>query len=141
MVKPCEICGGRVSRYICQECGRAICESCIKPDTWLCLDCYRRAGKIAPQEVELEESVPQFPSALKLFFIGFMLIFLGVIVLMLVAIFSGLTKSSGLILLLGPIPIIFGVGENLTLLLVIAAMLTVFYIAILIIFNRRITKP
>lgn len=139
-MRSCEICGRKASRYICQECSRAICESCIEPDTWLCLDCYGRVGKIAPQEVETEEPAPLFPSALKLLFIGFMLIFLGVIVLMLAAIFSGLTKTSGLILLLGPIPIIFGTGENLTLLLIIAAILTVFYITILIIFNRRMTK-
>jgi len=91
---------------------------------------------MAPQG-EFEEIAPPIPSAIKLFIIGFMLIFAGVIILMLTALFSGLAGSFGLIFLLGPIPIILGAGENITLLLVIAAILTILCIIFFIVFNRR----
>lgn len=141
MARSCEICGRKVSRYVCQECGRAICESCIEPDMWLCLDCYGKMERTTARGAEFEETAPMFPPALKLFFIAFVLIFLGILILMLTAILSGLTKASGLILFLGPIPVIFGVGENLALLLIIAAILTILCIVVFIIFSRRIINP
>lgn len=140
MAKMCEVCGERASRYVCQGCGRAVCELCIEPHTWLCPDCYgRRVREPTPSE-NIEEIAPPIPSAIKLFFIGFMLVFIGVIVLMLTVLLSGITRSFGLILLLGPIPIIFGAGENVTPLLIVAAILTIICIAIFIILNRRIAK-
>ncbi|MEM1586148.1 MAG: DUF131 domain-containing protein [Candidatus Bathyarchaeia archaeon] len=143
MIKTCEVCGKRTSKYICQGCGRAICELCIEASTWLCPDCYGKSRVQEPTPLEeLEEEAAPIPPAIKLFLIGFMLIFIGVIVLMLATLFSGLTGSFGLILLLGPIPIIFGAGENLTYLLIIAAILTILCITIFIFLflNRRMTK-
>ncbi|MBS7640481.1 MAG: hypothetical protein QXJ19_00640 [Candidatus Bathyarchaeia archaeon] len=135
MAKPCEICGRRTSRYICQECGRAVCEACMEPETWLCLDCYKR---ISPPEVEFKELAPPFPPVLKLFIVSFMLIFFGVIVLMLTAILSGLTKASGIVVgIIGPIPIIFGLGENLMPLLIIATILTIICIIAFVMLSRR----
>lgn len=141
MVKLCEQCGKRVSRYICQECGRAICELCIEPATWLCLDCYGRLERNAPRRAEPEEEMPTLSPVLKLFFVAFLLMVAGIIILMLLTIISGITKVSGLILFLGPIPIIFGVGENLTLLLIIATILTISCIVVFMILNKRIVKP
>lgn len=107
----------------------------MEPETWLCLDCYKR---ISPPEVEFKELAPPFPPVLKLFIVSFMLIFFGVIVLMLTAILSGLTKASGIVVgIIGPIPIIFGLGENLMPLLIIATILTIICIIAFVMLSRR----
>ncbi|MEM0048918.1 MAG: hypothetical protein QW424_02170 [Candidatus Bathyarchaeia archaeon] len=139
MMRVCEKCGRRVSRYICQECGRAVCEQCIDLHTWLCSDCHRKSG-VEELPEEHEEMAPSFLTAMKVLFAGFIIVFIGVIILMIAALFSGFTGSSGIILLLGPIPIILGAGANVTLLLVVAAILTILCIAIFVIFGRRAIK-
>lgn len=135
----CERCGERISRYICQECSRAICEQCMDLRTWLCSDCYRKS-RMEELPEELEEIAPPFSTAMKVLFAGFIIMFIGVIILMIASLFSGFTGSSGIILLLGPIPIILGAGANVTLLLVIAAILTILCIALFVIFGRRAIK-
>ena len=114
-IKICELCGERNAKYICQECGRAVCEQCIEPYSWLCLDCYRKTKteeKTPSLEMETYgRSFFQIPF-MKIFFLGFLLIFAGMIILMLATIFFGLKDSFGLILLIGPIPIIFGTDKE-----------------------------
>lgn len=111
----------------------------MEPDAWLCLECSGRVNRTR-REVEFEEIETPFPPALKLFLVGFILIFIGVVILMLAAIFSGLAGSFGIIFLLGPIPIIFGAGENLVPILIIAAILTI-VCAIIFLFGKRMARP
>jgi len=73
------------------------------------------------QEQELASSLP-----MKLFLIGFFLMFAGVIVLMASALLGGDgTMSAGAIIYVGPIPIIFGAGPYAFLAIVLAAVLTI----------------
>jgi len=73
---------------------------------------------------EVQEAAPTV--ALKLFLVGFFLMFAGVIVLMASALFSGDgTVSGGAIIFIGPIPIVLGVGPYSFLAIVLAAVLTV----------------
>ncbi|MEM1515159.1 MAG: hypothetical protein QXH24_03820 [Candidatus Bathyarchaeia archaeon] len=137
MVKRCETCGSETPRYICQECGKAICESCIEPNTWLCINCYRRGKeeRLSPLDVE-----NRIPITIKIFFIGFIMTFIGTIILASTVLFYGAKDSFGLIFFLGPIPIILGVGENLIPLLIVATILTALCITIFIIFMKRMNK-
>jgi len=131
--KICELCGKRSAKYICQECGRAICEACIEPYTWLCLDCY---GKTKGYAEEKTQEILHIPLSIKLFLLSFILMFAGVLILVLTALLSGLTGSLGIILLLGPIPIIIGYGEHVIPLLILATVLTIICIVIFIFFSR-----
>ena len=139
-IKICELCGERNAKYICQECGRAVCEQCIEPYSWLCLDCYRKTKteeKTPSSEMETYgRSLFQIPF-MKIFFLGFLLIFAGMIILMLATIFFGLKDSFGLILLIGPIPIIFGTGQISLPLIILAITLTILCIIVFILLSRR----
>lgn len=131
-MKICELCGVRTARYVCQECGRSICERCIKPYSWLCLECQKKI--LAPSE-EAEET-PPIPF-MKMFFLGFILMFAGVIILLLALLLSGLKISLGGIIIVGPIPIIFGAGENVALLIMLGAALTIICLIIFLVLVKR----
>lgn len=76
---------------------------------------------------------------LRLFLIGFFLMFLGVIVLIVAAVLQGDTSvSGGLIILIGPIPIILGAGPHASLALLLAVILTI--VGFIVFFWLRKTK-
>jgi len=105
-VKTCEICGKRVARYVCQECGREVCQFCFEPNTWVCQDCYNNLRREAP----VLEAFP-WPTPFKLFLLGFILMFLGMIVLTIATIFFGSSSSAGGVIWILPLPPIgFGAG-------------------------------
>lgn len=134
-VKVCELCGKRSARYVCQECGKAICERCIEPYEWLCLECYGKAE--APARVGAEgRKIHQIPF-IKLFITGFMLMFIGMIILFLAALLTGLKDSFNFIFLIGPIPIILGYGQYSLLLILLATVLTIMCLAAFIFLSRR----
>jgi uncharacterized membrane protein len=62
----------------------------------------------------------------KLFFLGFFLMFVGVIVLIVAAALQGGASASGtLVIFIGPVPIILGAGSNASLALLFAVILTI----------------
>ncbi len=105
-VKKCELCGKRAARYVCQECGREVCETCLEPNSWMCLDCYRRINPALPR-METKLSIP-----IKLFILGFLLIFIGIILTVLTPILLGISEvGAGTIIWIFPFPpIILGAG-------------------------------
>lgn len=108
-VGACEVCGKRSARYVCQECGRKVCEVCLEPRTWVCSDCYSRLkpGAPAPTVEAFTWSTP-----FKLFLLGFLIIFVGVIVMMIAAVFLGASAGAMIWILPFP-PVIVGVGPHL----------------------------
>jgi len=116
-VRACEICGKRAARYVCQECGREVCQFCFEPNTWVCQDCYNHLRLEAP-----EEAFP-WPTPFKLFLLGFILMFVGMIVMVIAAVFFGVPASGGVFVFIPPLPPIgFGAGPYafLAMLLVVA---------------------
>lgn len=64
--------------------------------------------------------------AFKLFLFGFLLVFLGVVVLIVAALFGGGVEASGaVILFVGPVPIILGAGPYSFFAILLAVVLTV----------------
>ena len=61
----------------------------------------------------------------KLFLTGFALIFIGIILITTANIFSGNHDNFGGVIVIGPIPLIFGAGENVWLIALAAAVLTI----------------
>jgi uncharacterized membrane protein len=74
---------------------------------------------------------------MKIFIIGFMLMFIGMIILFLAALLAGLKESFSFIFLIGPIPIIFGSGQYSLPLIVLATVLTIICLAAFIFLSRR----
>ena len=77
-----------------------------------------------------------YPLFIKIFLIGFLLAFLGMIILMVAGLMEGVSQSSGIIVFIGPIPIMLGVGKPSLLAIFLAILLTIIGIVLFFIFRR-----
>lgn len=99
----CEVCGKRGAIYVCQECGRQVCERCLESHMWICSECYRRLRPEAPIIKAFSWSMP-----LSLFFLGFLLTFVGMVFVMIADFVSD--GSAGFVWILPFPPILVGDG-------------------------------
>lgn len=76
----------------------------------------------------------------KLLFLGFLLIFLGVIFILFSIFLSEGTATFGGIILIGPIPIIVGVGPHALLAIIVAFVLTLISILLFIWLQKHMTR-
>ena len=121
--RSCEICRNRPARYVCQECGRSVCERCLEPHAWLCADCMKQL-EMQSQTPTPEGGFGSPPSLMKVFLLGFTLMLIGVVTVVIATLLYGSPDSVGLIVFIGPIPIILGAGEYSFLTIVLALILT-----------------
>ena len=132
MGRICEICGVNPAMYVCSNCGRNVCSQCFEKNSWLCIECYNKRNQSFKEEI-LWTSYPLF---IKIFLIGFLLAFLGMIILMVAGLMEGMSQSSGIIVFIGPIPIMLGVGKPSLLAIFLAILLTIIGIVLFFIFRR-----
>mgnify|MGYP000527656819 CR=1 FL=1 len=114
MVK-CEICNRRDAKYVCKECGRRVCELCFDPYTWTCIECLDRLKHRikTPIYTPTQISTSMFNSIVKFTTLGFIIIFIGMILIMLGAITGGVQVSGGIIIVpFIPLPLIIGYGPE-----------------------------
>ena len=88
----CEICNLRDARYVCQYCGRRICNYCKIPGRFLCIECWKTRENYVESQVKVEEEIPFLPS--KLMFLGFLIIILGFILMFISAFLGNLPEKS-----------------------------------------------
>ena len=133
MTRLCEICGNRPARYVCQECGRSACEFCFIPERWLCTECYRKLAYPAPVPTLTEIRI-SFPYRLLL--VGFILTFIGILILMFSSIYASSTKG-GFIWIFPFPPFIFGAteGEGWPIMITIASAIIFLVIFALVIYK------
>ena len=132
-IKTCEICGKRAARYVCQECGREVCQFCFEANTWVCLDCYNRLRRETPVEA-FSWSTP-----FKLFLLGFVLMFVGMIIMVIAAIFFGVPSGAGFLVFIPPLPPIgFGSGQYGFLVVLLAVALAIGWILFIILRRRTL---
>ena len=72
--------------------------------------------------------------------LGIVLVFVGIAVIVVVSVVLGGSGSVGGIILVGPIPIVFGAGPNGSWLIIISLILTAVSIIMFLILNRRHKK-
>lgn len=124
----CEICGLREAKYVCSKCGRRVCEDCLEPNEWKCIKCIE-SGEGGFIEIGGDEKTEIL---WKTTLIGFVIIFIGIILIMISSIIMGGTISGGIIIL--PfIPIFFMNGPyeiGIILIAIILAMAIIFLIII-----------
>ena len=127
-VKACQLCGKLAPvTYTCKQCKREVCEACFKHDVNVCSECYSRLGG----------RMPLFTFPLKLFLLGFALIFLGMIFLIASSILYGnVQTTTGIVILIGPIPIILGTGPHSVLAILLATILTILGIVLLLLLRK-----
>ncbi|MFQ6075471.1 MAG: DUF131 domain-containing protein [Candidatus Bathyarchaeia archaeon] len=129
----CDICGDRTARYVCQVCGRGVCELCFEPVSWSCVSCAGQPTK--PTEGPMWLRMDWFS---KLFLVGFAIIFVGILLMMIGTLLSGVgAVSGGGFILIGPIPIGFGFGPHSFLILVLALVLTIVSVLLYWMATRR----
>ncbi|WP_309493240.1 hypothetical protein [Candidatus Hecatella orcuttiae] len=109
----CEVCFRRRARYVCQECGRKVCERCVNPWNWTCLGCR-------PTSSEREETAETYSSGSPpslgllpyLLTLGFMAIFAGMTLVFLAVVLGGVPSEGSGFFFIWPFPLIFGFGSG-----------------------------
>ena len=69
--------------------------------------------------------------------LGIALVFVGIVVLAVVSLFLGGSGSVGVVVFIGPFPIVFGAGPNATWLILIGIILAVVSLLLFWVMNRR----
>jgi uncharacterized membrane protein len=128
-VKACQLCGKLTPiTHTCRQCKREVCEACFKHEANLCSQCYKR--------LKQETSLLTFP--LKMFLLGFSFILVGTALLIASSILHGNAQTTtGIVILIGPIPIILGTGPNSILAILLVTILTILGIALFFLLQRR----
>jgi len=122
-IDKCGICGKLTAALqTCRLCKRRVCEEHFKLQEGICALCYNRLSSATQAKEETLMSATLF----KLFFLGFFLMFAGVVVLFIAAALQGDTSASGaLVIFIGPFPIILGAGPHAFLSILLAVILTI----------------
>jgi uncharacterized membrane protein len=72
--------------------------------------------------------------------LGISLVFVGVAVIIAASALSGGSGSVGGVILIGPIPIVFGTGPDAAWLIVLSVVLTIISVILFLIMNRRVKR-
>ncbi len=94
---------------------------------------------LSNEETE-EEGIGVSSRLLGFLLLGIILVFVGIAVLVVASLVLGGSGSVGGVILIGPIPIVFGAGPGAGLLIAISIILTVISIIFFLIMNRRVKK-
>jgi uncharacterized membrane protein len=78
-----------------------------------------------------------WPLAFKLFLLGFCLIVVGIVLMAVSSVFSNGSADFGEIIIVGPIPIIIGIGENPWLVVLMTAVSIIIFVASFLLLKRR----
>jgi uncharacterized membrane protein len=74
----------------------------------------------------------------KLVLVGFLVVFVGVVLLAVSSFFAKSDASSGIIILIGPIPVIIGSGPDALVAMFFAGILMVFSLLLFVFMRRRV---
>jgi uncharacterized membrane protein len=85
-----------------------------------------------------EEGVTVSSRFFLLLVLGFVLVFVGIIIVLVAALLSGNSSASvGAVIFIGPFPIVIGAGPDAGLLIVIGVVLAVLSVVVFLVMNRR----
>ena len=91
-------------------------------------------------EQDEDEGIAVSSRLLAWILLGITLVFVGIAVIILASIVLGGSGSVGGIILIGPIPIVFGAGPEAGWLIAISIILSVISIVLFLIMNRRVRR-
>jgi uncharacterized membrane protein len=76
-----------------------------------------------------------------LLIMGFVLVFVGIAVILVAAVLSsGGSASAGVVIFIGPFPIVIGAGPDVTWIVLFSIILAVLSIVVFLVMNRRIRR-
>ena len=91
------------------------------------------------QETE-DEGITVSSRLLGFLILGIALVFVGIVVLVVASLAFGSSGSVGVVIFIGPIPIVFGSGPNADWLILIGIILAVLSIVLFLVMNRRLGR-
>jgi uncharacterized membrane protein len=94
---------------------------------------------LSDEETE-DEGVSVSSRLLGFLLLGIALVFIGITVLVVVSLVLGGSGSVGGVILIGPIPIVFGAGPDAGWLIVVGVIVTVLSVVLFLVMNRRAQK-
>ena len=98
----------------------------------------RSAGEESGETVEEGATVSRF---FLLLISGFVLVFVGIAVTLVAAVFyGGGSVSGGVVIFIGPFPIVIGAGPDVTLIVLFSIILAVLSVVMFLVMNRRLRK-
>ena len=122
----CELCGKRPAKYVCQECGRRVCQYCFNTYYETCKDCLKSSSEHI-ELLSVERGV-NINWMLKSMIIGFVIIFLGMLIIIIASLMSISETSGTFFIFIGPFPIIFGYGPYAPYLLIFGILIFVIFL-------------
>ncbi len=87
-----------------------------------------------------EEGVSISSRLFGLLILGIALVFVGIAVLVVASVVLGGSGSAGGVILIGPIPIVFGAGPDAGWLIIVSVVLTVVSVVLFLVMNRRVKR-
>ena len=73
--------------------------------------------------------------------LGFVLVFVGIIVILIdVVLYGGGSASAGAIIFIGPFPIVIGAGPDATLIVLFSIILAVLSVVVFLVMNRKLRR-
>ena len=123
---------------MCRLCKRRVCEEHFKHQEGMCSQCYSRLSLATRGTEETSLSATPF----KLFFLGLLLMFVGVVVLVVAALIGGgePSVSTGVVIVVGFIPIVIGAGPYGFFAILVAAVLTIIAFAVFVWMRKQASK-
>jgi uncharacterized membrane protein len=89
----------------------------------------------------VEEGVTVSSRFFLLLISGFVLVFVGIaVILVAAAIYSGGSASGGVVIFIGPFPIVIGAGSDVTLIVLFSIILAVLSVVVFLVMNRRMRR-
>jgi len=89
----------------------------------------------------VEESVTVSNRLFLLLIVGFVLVFVGIAVILVAAVFyGGGSVSGGVVIFIGPFPIVIGAGPDVILIVLFSIILAVLSVVVFLVMNRRVRK-
>jgi uncharacterized membrane protein len=95
---------------------------------------------MSSEEKNEDEGIELSGRLLGFLFLGIALVFIGIAVLVVASVFLGGSGSVGGVVLVGPIPIVFGAGPDADWLISVSVILTVVSIVLFLVLNTRVKK-
>ena len=92
---------------------------------------------LSEQETE-DEGITVSSRLFGFLILGIALVFVGIVVLVVVSLFFSSSRSVGVVVFIGPFPIVFGSGPNSDWLILIGVILAVLSIVLFLIMKRRL---
>lgn len=134
----CEVCDKLNARYVCQACGKRVCQRCFSVDEETCVDCVASLGSSAQRSPSTREET-RLGWGYRLFLIGFFVTFVGMLLMLLSSLlYLPNLVSGGIIVFIGPIPIPIGLGFGpYGTILILSSTIVITIIALFIVLKRR----